>query len=697
MERNLVEDFQSFVHIQIQNLPMPFSYHQLEKKFKVGNPELKALLSSWVRAMGEDLDSPFLFFGSRKGEAMFFSRGGFETRMGEQLRYQPFFLNDTQLHALLSTVTGLDAYNESLLFTLIDQSFFLARFFSASGRGVTLLNLHKKFVPEMDAFVQAGLLEELREVDARVWESFQDGKPPSPEKKGFLGKKDSPKPSASGTKLSPVQLVEKVYSACSFVFEKQGGLLFPLSDLEGSPFFSHHFPEMSPKNWLEKVLSRAYPMGFTLRDGWVSLFPENWLDLNNLPDQVETPATGADMAALLSVHFPFLNDRERKALQQFVGAPEQTPAPVQVPPAPQPVTPPPAEPEPEPVAPLPAEEQPNKPPVLVPETPVQQTPETQEPPPPVPPPEQVEELQTGLIASDFFAEKEPESPQPEPEEVTQPPESPPEEVFSANLMEDLFVSEEPAPPPEPPKEEPPEKEAPLPEEATVEFEGFSFPEPEVQPPSPQSLEDKEKWIEGQIQSILELVAELLPWQRERFKQMMIQTSVPENTHPFHPKDFPEDLEKAILNSQFWLLQPGSETDPNGEWVRNPDFPNYCYERLLNGVESIEEPGMTPSLEIPEPVEEPGIVSVPAEEAPSVDATFAGKSVAFLTDQNELFQIAQAIAEKMGFHLYDSLSYMPEVVVFDKDYEYLLPIARSTGARVCSLAEFKKVLRLDSDG
>ena len=62
-------------------------------------------------------------------------------------------------------------------------------------------------------------------------------------------------------------------------------------------------------------------------------------------------------------------------------------------------------------------------------------------------------------------------------------------------------------------------------------------------------------------------------------------------------------------------------------------------------------------------------------------------ISIITDNSELFEKAKSLALKHHFRLRDSLAYQPNLAVLDQDYEYLAPIAKSSGVPVLSVQQF----------
>jgi len=47
----------------------------------------------------------------------------------------------------------------------------------------------------------------------------------------------------------------------------------------------------------------------------------------------------------------------------------------------------------------------------------------------------------------------------------------------------------------------------------------------------------------------------------------------------------------------------------------------------------------------------------------------------------------------GFELRDSLAYWSDIAVFDRDFEYLIPIAKNTGMKIYLMRDFLRLLGL----
>lgn len=69
----------------------------------------------------------------------------------------------------------------------------------------------------------------------------------------------------------------------------------------------------------------------------------------------------------------------------------------------------------------------------------------------------------------------------------------------------------------------------------------------------------------------------------------------------------------------------------------------------------------------------------------------GKIVSILTESEEIRLKIEGLAKTVGFETRDSLAYLPDLAVFDKDFEYLVPIAKNTGVRILMLKDFMKLL------
>ena len=88
------------------------------------------------------------------------------------------------------------------------------------------------------------------------------------------------------------------------------------------------------------------------------------------------------------------------------------------------------------------------------------------------------------------------------------------------------------------------------------------------------------------------------------------------------------------------------------------------------------------------------ISVPSR-TPSEETApgLRGKIISVLTDNEELSVKIGLLSGITGFELRDSLAYMPDIAVFDRDFEYLMPIAKNTGVKVYMMHEFLKLLGL----
>ncbi len=111
--------------------------------------------------------------------------------------------------------------------------------------------------------------------------------------------------------------------------------------------------------------------------------------------------------------------------------------------------------------------------------------------------------------------------------------------------------------------------------------------------------------------------------------------------------------------------------------------------------AVEEPSKESAEKIEEAV--PPIrkdISVPSR-TPSEETApgLRGKIISVLTDNEELSVKIGLLSGITGFELRDSLAYMPDIAVFDRDFEYLMPIAKNTGVKVYMMHEFLKLLGL----
>jgi hypothetical protein len=238
---------------------------------------------------------------NRKGSRLFVSIETFHALLKKVFSHLPALLNENDTYEAFQELSGEKEIEPQRLKTVILQATPLIRFFENNRGGAATLNLYRFFYPDRDVFVSKALIETIALKKALF---------ASDEQKSLLRKKE--KKNAAEPRL----LIENAFS---LAFSEIGRLIIPDTELFEHKSFKSYFDEERMQSFFEKEIQEFFPHHPTYRQGLLSLFPENWIDIAEILSKKEGENGHQTLSEKwLEERYPFLNRSEVATIVTFV-------------------------------------------------------------------------------------------------------------------------------------------------------------------------------------------------------------------------------------------------------------------------------------------------------------------------------------------------------------------------------------------
>ena len=686
--------------------------------WKIGHKEVRDLLKRMVLALalesdaydrekisdeGEAALSPILLGFAEigedsKGRHLYVSFDTLKNLLRRVFSKLPTLLNENETYQAFQELTGEKEIDPGRLKKAISTYTPLIRFFENDRGGAATLNLYRFFYPEREAFVSKTLLETTALKTSFLRE----------EKRGLFSKKEQ-----SGA-IDPKGIIE---TAFALTFSEIGRLIIPLQELYAQKAFRSYFEEDRLPSFIEKELPSFYAHQPTIKKGVLNLFPENWIDVDSVERELKQKmAEGADPNGWLKQRYPFLNRSEITTLIGLFASPSSSFSPARV-----------SKPE--------LSEKASaagaKVPVALPK--LQQKNTVAE--------DQGKEKSgsTSVAASDtepiqtqvpsFGIEKTAqiaEVERPGPPVST----SKPEGVRDADgrsagardegigdLIRHLAITDGIVPEKEPKSEAPPQSQRRAENRVEMPKIGDRFPDGREQieeaPPGPPvdvRFRPEESKASQKSQSV-----DALPLESTVDSPSLF--NVEPDIEALEIVREPQTEDDHTRKIDFESLESDIDAIDRTDFVADNDREEVEYDPGSGEAESLPEEdspfaipfetNLVPPLdfsvaELPEDeaektkkvsAEEKSLSGHPPKETEETPASLQGKIITVLTDNEELNAKIGLLSGMTGFELRDSLAYWSDIAVFDRDFEYLIPIAKNTGMKIYLMRDFLRLLGL----
>ncbi len=292
--------FAAFLDKLIKNKKERFNSKYLFKQLKVKNKELLSILTQWIDQLIIQDKVNLIHMGKdKRDETVYMTKDSFFESLKHQLLSLDFLLDENGTYSFLSDISGTQNPNSELLVNKIQQlTCPLVRFDKGSRNAPIMFNLYKIFVPERMINISDLMIEKYTTEKKPFSESEQV------KKMMFRG----------GKKQHQVYSIYHIMlTALSYLLIEKGKLILTKKEVIDSRVYKVFFnsPDFSV---FTNLIKKVYPFNPYISGDFISFYPENWLDIDQIKKQSKTDTSND----FIRNNFIFLAKDEIKTLEQLL-------------------------------------------------------------------------------------------------------------------------------------------------------------------------------------------------------------------------------------------------------------------------------------------------------------------------------------------------------------------------------------------
>ncbi|HPE39974.1 MAG TPA: hypothetical protein PLI77_02670 [Bacteroidales bacterium] len=273
-----------------------FTLKYIQQRLKVGNKDLMDVLTQWIDILIEQNEIDLINVGMNKNNInIYINKSDFEQIMKDSFINANYIVDENGTFAIFTQTTKTQNPNSDMLVKKIEQLFQpLIRFDKGSRNVPIMFNLYKLFVPERLITISNDMLENISHEPTQIHQNIEV-------KKSILKTKK-----VEGQDNNPAKII---LTALSYILLEKGKLILSKSEIENSRGYKIFFnaPEFS---FFMNLVKNIYPFKPFVCDQFISFYPENWLDIPRLKNQI----INEDPQGFIRHHFEFLTTNEVSTL-----------------------------------------------------------------------------------------------------------------------------------------------------------------------------------------------------------------------------------------------------------------------------------------------------------------------------------------------------------------------------------------------
>ncbi len=296
MENKIDQLFCELIHDICSQLKNKFTSKDIHRKLKIKHNQLKKIIDEWIAfSVSQDKIELINSGKSKNGEITFMTYDYFQKILQQKMSELDFQLDENKTYLFLRELSQTDDPNIAQLIDKIEKfAFPLVRFDKGSRNVPIVLNLYKNGVPQrlvnVTQSIVDGLASESNEISEIKTAKKAIFKVDRTDKKGYDNR-------------------SIVMSAFSLMIMEIGKLVLSKEDIVNSRGYKVYFNTLDFEI-LKELIKTVYPFALCLKQDYISLFPENWLDIKRIKKQI----LDQEPESFLRKNFPYINDGEINTL-----------------------------------------------------------------------------------------------------------------------------------------------------------------------------------------------------------------------------------------------------------------------------------------------------------------------------------------------------------------------------------------------
>jgi len=308
VNERFIKDFTEYISEIANSFKGVFTSSDLIKKMKLGDRRMKEIIAELILSVAEE--GNFVFFNpgkNKSGEDVYMGRKFFENRLSQSFGKAESIIDENETHSIFEKITGSKEYDSRKIIQYIKNYTSLIRFDERSRSGPLTLNLYRFLMQERDVFVTQDT------INLMYVRPFGEGV--KKEKFSLFSKKKE-------ENSSGVTSTDMVRTAFSLMFRDLGQLIIRKRDLFNSTEFRRYFSNIDLNKSFDEILKTVYNYGIVIDKELISLFPENWLDLDGISRQLSKIGFEKGCVENILSHYSFLNQKEKEMLISYFLVPK---------------------------------------------------------------------------------------------------------------------------------------------------------------------------------------------------------------------------------------------------------------------------------------------------------------------------------------------------------------------------------------
>ncbi len=305
VKREFMSEFTEYLSEVSNSFKGTFTSSDLMGRFKLGDKKFREIVALLIEEIVENGKIKLFSPGKNKsGDSIYMGWKYFEIKLMENFSNAKSILDENETYGIFEKITGCKEPEMKNVLKFIENYTSMIRFDERSRSGPVMLNLYRFILPSQEVFVTQDTMN-LMYVRPFGDESKE-------EKPSFFSKR---KKSVS----SGVTSTDMVKTAFSLMFEDLGQIVILKDELFDSPSFRRYFANIDLKRTFDEILKSVYDYGVTIDERLISLFPENWLDIENISRQIDKIESGEKESVIknMLMQYSFVNEKETETLIKY--------------------------------------------------------------------------------------------------------------------------------------------------------------------------------------------------------------------------------------------------------------------------------------------------------------------------------------------------------------------------------------------
>jgi hypothetical protein len=306
----LNEEYAQLVMRYTESLKDKFTSKDIINKLRIKDKELQHILSRWIAELVEKSELNLILTGTNSNGDYVFLRGDlFDRLIKSQLNVMSYLSNENQTYQFLQEISGSREVNLSILKSEIERKLSpLVRFDDGSRNMPIMLNLCRFLVPETNVIMSDEILNIFG-----ISQNIDDTESKKVKKMMFTN---------SAKELKKEEAENIITTAFSLLLQEAGKLILTKEEIEKTRAYKVFFSSIDFEA-LQKLMQEVYKFSPITGSEFISFYPENWLDLKIIRQQIEkegeqSPAMSFDI--LVRENYSFLSEGEIEALKKIIKA-----------------------------------------------------------------------------------------------------------------------------------------------------------------------------------------------------------------------------------------------------------------------------------------------------------------------------------------------------------------------------------------